>query len=52
MSPFSNSPNEKYAGIEAVTTDAGGGMQAPKHPSDIRGEHPSMYPGHQHGMGE
>lgn len=51
-SPFSNAPNEKIADIDAVTTDAGGGMQAPKHPSDIRVQHPSMYPGHQHKVGE
>jgi hypothetical protein len=51
-SPFSNAPNEKVADIDAVTVDAGGGMQAPKHPSDIRVQHPSMYPGHQHKAGE
>lgn len=51
-SVFSNAPNEKTADIDAVTKDAGGGMQAPKHPSDIRVQHPSMYPGHQHKVGE
>lgn len=40
---YSNSPNEQYADIEAVTTDAGGGMNEPKHPADIRGEHPSLF---------
>ncbi len=44
MSPFSNSPNEAYADIEAVTTDAGGGVNNPKHPSDQRVQHPSLYP--------
>lgn len=47
---LSNSPNEQYADIDAVTTDAGGGVNGPKHPADIRGEHPSMYPAHQHGV--
>lgn len=42
---YENTPNEVVTGIESVTTDAGGGMQAPKHPADIRGEHPSLYPG-------
>jgi hypothetical protein len=34
--PLSNSPNEVVADIEAVTTDAGGGINGPKHPADIR----------------
>jgi len=46
---YSNTPREEYAGIEAVTTAAGGGMQTPKHPADIRGEHPSIYPGKVYG---
>jgi len=52
MSPLSNSPNPKVADINAVTKHAGGGVNGPKHPSDIRGEHPSMYPAHQAGFGE
>ena len=40
---YANSPDEQYADIEAVTTDAGGGMNEPKHPADIRGEHPSLF---------
>lgn len=46
-SPFSNAPNEAYADIESVTTDAGGGVNNPKHPSDQRVQHPSLYPGYQ-----
>ncbi len=46
---YSNTPREEYADIDAVTTAAGGGMQAPKHPADIRGEHPSLYPGKVYG---
>ena len=49
---YENEPNEQYAGIEAVTTHAGGGVNGPKHPSDIRGDHVSLYPAHQHGVGE
>jgi hypothetical protein len=40
---YANTPQEKYADLEAVTTDAGGGMQAPKEPEDIRGEHGSLF---------
>lgn len=41
---YSNEPQERIAGIEAVTTDAGGGVNGPKHPSDIRADSMSMYP--------
>ena len=34
--PLANSPNEVVAPMSAVTTDAGGGMNGPKHPADIR----------------
>jgi hypothetical protein len=34
--PLANSPNEVVADIEAVTTLAGGGVNGPKHPADIR----------------
>ena len=44
-----NRPQEQYADIKAVTTAAGGGMQTPKHPADIRGEQPSIYPGKVYG---
>jgi hypothetical protein len=46
---YSNTPKEEYAAIDSVTTAAGGGMQAPKHPADIRGEQPSIYPGKVYG---
>ena len=52
VEPYGNTPKEKYADIDSVTVDAGGGIQAPKHPSDIRVQHPSMYPDHQHRRGE
>ena len=45
--PLANSPNEVVAGVDAVTTLAGGGMNAPKHPHDIRVKDPSAYPDQQ-----
>ena len=41
--PLANSPNEVVADIAAVTTDAGGGVNAPKHPDDIRVKDPRGY---------
>jgi hypothetical protein len=41
--PLSNSPNEVVAPVSAVTTDAGGGVNAPKHPDDIRVKDPRGY---------
>ena len=38
--PLANSPNEVVAPIEAVTTLAGGGVNGPKHPADIRVKDP------------
>lgn len=46
---YSNSPRDAVADIEAVTTLAGGGVNGSKHPADIRGEHPSLYPGTEYG---
>ena len=43
MSPLSNAPNEKYAGVDSVTTLAGGGVNGPKHPADIRVKDPRGY---------
>jgi hypothetical protein len=40
---FANEPEEAYAGVDSVTTDAGGGMQEPKDPADIRVKDPSGY---------
>ena len=42
-SPLSNAPNEVVADIDSVTTLAGGGPNAPKHPDDIRTAHPRQY---------
>lgn len=38
--PTANTPNEKYAGVDSVTTLAGGGINGPKHPADIRVKDP------------
>jgi len=40
---FANEPEEAYAGVDSVTSDAGGGMQEPKDPADIRVKDPSGY---------
>lgn len=41
--PLANSPNEVVAPLSAVTTDAGGGINGPKHVDDIRTAHPRQY---------
>jgi hypothetical protein len=46
-SAYANEPCEQYAGIDAVTTAAGGGPNAPKHPADLRSATVSLYPGYQ-----
>ena len=45
--PYGNEPNEKYADINSVTVSAGGGMNGPKNPHDLRVKDPSMYPNQQ-----
>ena len=42
-SDWSNTPNEQYAELEAVTSHAGGGVNGPKHAADIRTDSPSLY---------
>ena len=49
---YDNSPAEVTAGIEAVTTTAGGGVNGPKNPADIRADSVAMYPNHLHRPGE
>ena len=47
---YSTQPNEQYMDIDAVTVDAGSdSWQGTKHPADIRGEHPNLYPGTAYG---
>ena len=43
--PLANSPNEVVADIDSVTTLAGGGVNGPKHPDDIRVKDPGAYNG-------
>jgi hypothetical protein len=38
--PLGNSPNEVVADVDAVTTLAGGGVNGPKDPADIRVKDP------------
>jgi len=40
---YSNTPNEQYADLEAVTSHAGGGVNGPKHAADLRTDSPSLY---------
>ena len=41
--PLANSPNEVVADVDSVTTLAGGGLNGPKHPADIRIKDPRGY---------
>lgn len=41
---YNNSPAEVIAGIDSVTSAAGGGWNGPKNPADIRSDSVSMYP--------
>jgi len=41
--PYSNTPNEVVSDVDSVTTDAGGGVNGPKHPDDIRVKDPRGY---------
>lgn len=41
--PIANAPNEQYADVDSVTTLAGGGVNGPKHPADIRVKDPRGY---------
>ena len=40
---YSNTPDEQYAELEAVTSHAGGGVNGPKHAADLRTDSPSLY---------
>jgi hypothetical protein len=47
---YSTEPNEQYMDLDAVTVDAGAdSWQGTKDPADIKGEHPSLYPGKVYG---
>lgn len=45
MTPYQNTPQERIAGIDSVTTDAGGGVNGPKHQDDLRGTTVKLYRG-------
>lgn len=40
---WENEPDEKYSSIDAVTTNAGGGVNGPKNPRDLRGNSFPIY---------
>lgn len=40
---YANSPDERITDVDSVTVAAGGGVNGPKHPADIRGEHGRLY---------
>ena len=40
---YANSPNEAVSDLDSVTVDAGGGVNGPKHPADIRVKDPRGY---------
>ena len=40
---YANTPNEIVSNVNSVTTDAGGGVNGPKHPADIRVKDPRGY---------
>jgi len=40
---YDNTPDERVSSIDSVTGHAGGGMNAPKHPDDIRLKDPRGY---------
>lgn len=44
---YNNSPNETVTGFNSVTVDAGGGLNGPKNPADLRTNSLSLYPGYQ-----
>lgn len=45
---YNNSPDARVFDVKTVTVDAGGGMNGPKQPSDLRGDSISLYPNYQH----
>jgi hypothetical protein len=38
--PYANTPNEIVTNVDSVTTDAGGGLNGPKHVDDLRVKDP------------
>lgn len=45
--PYDNSPDPNVQGVDAVTTNAGGGWNGPKNPADLRANSVSLYPNYQ-----
>ena len=45
---YDNSPAPHVQGVDSVTVNAGGGLNGPKNPADIRADSISMFPNYQH----
>jgi hypothetical protein len=41
---YDNTPNKTVCGIDSVTVDAGGGLNGPKNPADMRADSVAIYP--------
>jgi len=48
---YDNSPGEVVASLDSVTVHAGGGLNGPKNPADIRADSVPMYPSSQYKPG-
>lgn len=44
---YDNSPADVVASVDSVTVHAGGGLNGPKNPADMRADSVAMYPGYQ-----
>jgi len=44
---YDNSPDPHIQGVNSVTVNAGGGLNGPKNPADLRADSVSMYPNFQ-----
>lgn len=44
---YDNSPAPQIQGVDSVTTNAGGGLNGPKNPADLRTDSVSLYPNFQ-----
>jgi hypothetical protein len=48
---YANSPAEVVASVDSVTVHAGGGLNGPKNPADMRADSVPLYPNHSHNPG-
>ena len=45
QSTLANSPDTVFATVDMITKDAGGGVNGPKHPADLKTSTFPLYPG-------